>query len=458
MLTDYNINHTAELTDSRGWKWTGTGDGLRLFKPSGELQMFYTKDGLSNNFIQAILQDSHHNIWITTSYGINKLQIDSISGNVHFTSFDSNAGTLDGEYTNQAVYESLSGDLYFGGINGFSILKPSRLLQRKLPFKPVFTNLFLKGEKVEPGKSYGNRVILINSAPYVKKIHLNYDQNFLTFQFSALNYQNPSQTFYRYQLIGIDKSWRETFSRRDDGVNGHGVLEISYTNLPHGNYKLRVMASNNNKEWNGPVAELDLTINAPWWRTLPAIICFVVLASALILALIFAYTSHTRKSLERTHREELLLLRIRNLIDQQNVLLAEKEKLPVTVEEHSNAEESKTSLNQAESEFLERAMKLVEMNIEVTDYSVEQLSRDLNMDRTGLYRKLITLLDKSPSLFIRNVRLEKAAQLILEGKLNISEITERVGFSSSSYLGKCFFEQYGCRPSEYAHKMKNQHH
>jgi len=80
------------------------------------------------------------------------------------------------------------------------------------------------------------------------------------------------------------------------------------------------------------------------------------------------------------------------------------------------------------------------------------------MDRTGLYRKLIILLDKSPSLFIRNVRLEKAAQLILEGKLNISEITERVGFSSSSYLGKCFFEQYGCRPSEYARKVKNQHH
>lgn len=458
MLMDYNIDHTAELIDSRGWKWIGTGDGLRLFKPSGEQHVFYTKDRLSNNFIQAILKDSHNNIWITTSYGINKVQIDSISGNVHFTSFDSNAGTLDGEYTNQAVYESLSGDLYFGGINGFSILKPSRLLQRKLPFKPVFTNLFLKGEKVEPGKSYGNRVILINSAPYIKRIQLDYNQNFLTFQFSALNYQNPSQTFYRYQLIGIDRSWRETFSRREDGVNGHGVLEISYTNLPHGNYKLRVMASNNNKEWSGPVSELDLTINAPWWQTLPAIICFVVLASVLISAAIFAYISHTRKSLERTHREELLLLRIRNLIDQQNVLLAEKENLPAAVEERSDASEFKTGLNQAESEFLERAMKLVEMNIEVTDYSVEQLSRDLNMDRTGLYRKLITLLDKSPSLFIRNVRLEKAAQLILEGKLNISEITERVGFSSSSYLGKCFYERYGCRPSEYARKVKNQRH
>nr|WP_255543167.1 helix-turn-helix transcriptional regulator [Pedobacter sp. ASV19] len=84
----------------------------------------------------------------------------------------------------------------------------------------------------------------------------------------------------------------------------------------------------------------------------------------------------------------------------------------------------------------------------------DRLSRDLHMDRTGLYRKLITLLDKSPSLFIRNIRLEKAAALILEGELNISEITEEVGFSSSSYLSKCFQEQYGCRPSEYAEKAK----
>ena len=76
------------------------------------------------------------------------------------------------------------------------------------------------------------------------------------------------------------------------------------------------------------------------------------------------------------------------------------------------------------------------------------------MDRTGLYRKLITLLDKSPSLFIRNIRLEKAAELLLEETLNISEITDRVGFSSSSYLSKCFQERYGCKPSEYAQNAK----
>lgn len=78
------------------------------------------------------------------------------------------------------------------------------------------------------------------------------------------------------------------------------------------------------------------------------------------------------------------------------------------------------------------------------------------MERTGLYRKLVTLLDQSPSLFIRNIRLQRAAQLLAEGKLSVTEIAERTGFSSSSYLSKCFQEMYGCRPSEYTEKAKKQ--
>ena len=77
--------------------------------------------------------------------------------------------------------------------------------------------------------------------------------------------------------------------------------------------------------------------------------------------------------------------------------------------------------------FLAQAIKLVEQNLHVNGYSVEHLSRDLCMERTGLYRKLVTMLDQSPSLFIRNIRLQRAAQLITEGKLSITEIAEHTG-------------------------------
>ena len=85
---------------------------------------------------------------------------------------------------------------------------------------------------------------------------------------------------------------------------------------------------------------------------------------------------------------------------------------------------------------------------------MEQLSKDLCMERSGLYKKLTTLLDTSPSQFIRNVRLKRAADLILEGKMSITEIAETVGFSSTGYMSKCFIEEFGCRPSEYAARKK----
>ena len=111
-------------------------------------------------------------------------------------------------------------------------------------------------------------------------------------------------------------------------------------------------------------------------------------------------------------------------------------------------------ISPADSEFLNKAVSLVEAHISTPGYSVEQLSKDLCMERSGLYKKLNTLLDKSPSLFIRSIRLKRAADLILEGNLSLTEIAETVGFSTPSYMSKCFTEEFGCRPSEYAARMQ----
>ncbi|KDN56228.1 transcriptional regulator [Flavobacterium seoulense] len=455
-INTINKNQKISLTDNRGWIWTGTQDGLKLFDPKKQKEsIFYTKDGLSNNFIHAILEDRNHNIWVTSSYGITKLEVDTINEKIHFTKFTSDVGTLEGEYSDGAVFEASDGTLYFGGINGFNILTAKSKNTNKLPFKAVFTNLFLRGEKIELAKSYDDRVILHEAAPYTKEIALSYDQNFLSFEFSALNYQNPSQTYYRYQLEGIDNHWRETsIGGQNENENTDGILKISYTNLPPGKYKLKVMVSNSNKQWNGLVTNLFVTINAPWWKTTTAYILFIVLLISLIGAAVFGYIYYTRKKLERNHREEVLLIRIKNLIEQCDFLQSEKESYLTQTNLNSTFSTNSNNENKADNAFLTRALELVEKNLEVSDYSVEQLSRDLCMDRTGLYRKLISLLDKSPSLFIRNIRLQKAAALLLEGEYNIAEITEKVGFSSSSYLSKCFQEVYGCRPSEYAEKSR----
>ena len=109
-------------------------------------------------------------------------------------------------------------------------------------------------------------------------------------------------------------------------------------------------------------------------------------------------------------------------------------------------------MSPADAGFIARAVELVERNLDTPGYSVEQLSRDLCMERTGLYRKLTALLDRSPSLFMRDIRLRHVARLVKEGRLSMAEIAEKTGFSSSSYMSRCFQEVYGCRPGEYATK------
>ncbi len=450
--------YTALCTDSRGWTWAGTPDGLALFAADAPSpRMFYTEDGLANNFVHALLEDRAHRIWATTSYGISQIQVDTVTRRIRFVNYNVYDGTLKGEYADGSAFEASDGTLYFGGLDGFNVLHPDKLTS--LPaesFQPVFTTLRLRGEEIRPGKVYDGRFILSRAAPYTRALKLAYNQNFLTFEFSALNYLNRAQTCYRYRLKGIDPGWRETATgEQESAANSSldGILRASYTNLPAGRYTLQVMASDARRRWEGAVTELDITILAPWWRTTTAYALYTLSLLLLLAAAIYLYIYMTKRKLEQQHKEEILLLRIRNLIEQCNQY-EEGQKAHEVADACSVVQEPAVTQDPADALFLSRAMEQVEKSLDIPGYSVEQLSRDLCMDRTGLYRKLIALLDESPSLFIRNIRLHRAAQLLQEGELSIAEITERVGFSTSSYLSKCFQEMYGCRPSEYAARIK----
>lgn len=454
---------TGQYTDTRGRRWEATADGLKLQKDNTcPPLIFYREDGLSNNFIQAIIEDHRHDIWVTTSNGISRIHISGESDKIGFTNFNRLDGALEGEYTKGAIFKSSDGTLYFGGVDGFNIFHPDEERATPgLPYKPVLTNLRLHGETVRTGQKYGNRIILPQTPPYTETLEFDYNQNFLTFEFSALNYINNERSYYRYQLEGIDKQWVNAFANRQNSATAdNGILQASYTNLPPGRYTLKVAASDNIFLWNKHVTSIQVIIHAPWWKTTTAYILYTVFFLLSILTGIRLYIYRARKRMERQHKEEILLLRIRHLIEQCNSYEAEqkarsdsKNCSPEEEETYTCSLDSRQS-DTAESAFLSQAIELVEKNLHVSGYSVEQLSRDLCMERTGLYRKLVTLLDQSPSLFIRNIRLQRAAQLLLEGKLTVTEIAERTGFSSSSYLSKCFQEMYGCRPSEYAEKMK----
>jgi signal transduction histidine kinase/ligand-binding sensor domain-containing protein/DNA-binding response OmpR family regulator len=117
---------------------------------------------------------------------------------------------------------------------------------------------------------------------------------------------------------------------------------------------------------------------------------------------------------------------------------------------------SPIALVSPDEKFLKKAVDIIEHNIDDPDYDIETFSSDVGVSRMQLYRKLEALTNMTVKEFIRDIRIKRAAQLLEQNKANVSEIIYQVGFRDLAYFRKCFREQYGISPSEYAAKFKKE--
>ena len=137
-----------------------------------------------------------------------------------------------------------------------------------------------------------------------------------------------------------------------------------------------------------------------------------------------------------------LRLRIQNAIDSRNVL-REKYSRELVVKP------SYVSIESADESFLRRAMNIVEEHIEEPTFKVDALAAELGLSRRQLQRKLRDISGISPAEFIRNMRLERAAQLLESDMGTVSEIAYKVGFSKPSHFSELFRKKFGKSPTEY---------
>lgn len=145
-----------------------------------------------------------------------------------------------------------------------------------------------------------------------------------------------------------------------------------------------------------------------------------------------------------------LLIRIKNLIEQRKKLrMLLSQHIGDTVQTKIIKESSNKTMSKMDEQFLEKTKKIIEQHMADTDFSVELFARKMGMSRVQLHRKLTSLTDNTASDLIRNIRLNKAAELLKEGNLNITQISYEVGISTISYFSKIFKDKYGVSPSEF---------
>ena len=106
--------------------------------------------------------------------------------------------------------------------------------------------------------------------------------------------------------------------------------------------------------------------------------------------------------------------------------------------------------------LMERIMKTINANLSDPDFNVERLTADVGISRAQLHRKMKEITGISTGEFIRNLRLEQAARLIQEGKINVTQVAYSVGFNNQTHFSTVFKRHYGMTPTEYAEKTKHQ--
>ncbi|HKK74619.1 MAG TPA: two-component regulator propeller domain-containing protein [Saprospiraceae bacterium] len=332
-----------------GTMWLGSQQGLIYYSPTEAARIMTVSDGLADAWVKSIEEDGNGNLWLGTGKGISKYNLNDHS----FKNYDSSDGLPIGEFS-KASAKTASGDLLFGNINGLTLFDPDSIQAYTSIPKVAITELRLFNQPVsiDRGETTDKeRNILLGShISYAKAISLKHWQNYLSFEFAALEYLNPSKSIYQYRLKGLQEDW----------LTASAEYRIaSYTNLAPGKYTFQVMAGNTEGAWSDQPAEIEIFISPPWWNTPWAFLLYAfVLAGGIILALrIMKSQWALQAELDFNQRESQRLKELDHFKSQLYTNLTHEFRTPLTVI-LGMAEQIRT----APKTYLEQGIQLIENN------------------------------------------------------------------------------------------------
>ena len=242
--------------DHSGTLWLATGGGLWSFEPKTRaFGHFTTKDGLANDLVWCVEEDDRGRFWIGTGNGLSRFD----PRTKQFKNYDAGDGLQGIEFNYAYQCKLRSGELCFGGQNGFTMFHPDSVKDNtRIP--PIVITGFRKFDKpVDIRQAIGRS----------GAIELPYEEDIFSFEFAALDFVRPEKNQYAYKLEGFDRDWVYCGTRKS----------ATYTNLDGGEYVFRVKGSNNDGVWNEEGTSIAVIITPPfwetWWFRIPAMIALL---------------------------------------------------------------------------------------------------------------------------------------------------------------------------------------
>lgn len=231
--------------------WMGSyGNGLFRLK-DGEVCNITTQHGLFDNIVSHLVKDENENFWMGSNRGIFRVPISSASSfcdgksnSVQSISYGEEDGMIsvetNGGFQPNLVQDS-SGNIYFPTVGGVAVVS-TRDVKINTIKPPVYIE-HIKG--------------IEDDIPITNTIELTHDESFLDIRYTAINFDKPERTRFKFMLEGLNDNWIEVGNRR----------QALYSKIPPGDYTFKVIASNSDGVWNNVGASVGIIVNPPFWQT-----------------------------------------------------------------------------------------------------------------------------------------------------------------------------------------------
>lgn len=402
--------------DSKGNIWIGTSYGLNKYDPKTKVfKRYTTSDGIANNTIYGVLVDDNDNIWVSTNKGIS--QIDTKNNTVNNLSVTD--GLQGNEFNGNAAFKSKSGELFFGGINGLNAFYPEDVNSINNKSKVIFD-----GFKV-------------NDKDYLDINGLKFDNNTenIKIKFFTPVYSSNKNISYEYELIGSNSSKATT---KENYVIYNDLLPGKYT------FKVRAVDS------RGDISDsetIEFSIKYPFWMS--PIACFIYLVIVILFIINNKYKLKYLDRLVKSRTKELEEQMIKNEELYNNNIKIEENKNKYLV---NLSHELRTPLNVISStnQLLLELSKKDNIKSDKLAYYIDISERNCNrllnlvnniLDNTKLQSKMYTLnlkevdiiyLVEETSLTLIDYIKSKSIELIID-----PEVEEKVILCDDYEIERC---------------------
>ncbi|MDB5013065.1 MAG: hypothetical protein JWQ25_1267, partial [Daejeonella sp.] len=214
----------------------------------------------------------------------------------------------------------------------------------------VFTNFQLFNEDVKVAQDGDDPSPLKATISRAKKIVLSYKQSAFSFEFASLNYTANAKKQYAYKLEGYDDQWHNLGTKNN----------ITYTNLDHGKYVLQVRGLTNEQKWSDKIAQIELVITPPFWKTWWFKILLFLFVVGLLIGLFYLRLSAIRKRNKQLERE--VNIRTQQLSETNTYLLESNEKIKL---QNENLEEVNKEIVRKTDKILHQQEQIVHQNLQL---------------------------------------------------------------------------------------------